>query len=493
MTDFSRIYHGARSAGGPLIFLERTPQVAMGEWVTITAPDQPPRRGQVIDAGREITVIQILEETLGLPPAAAEITLTGQTATAVVGRELLGRTFNGVGQPIDDLPAPVGEARVPIWGAPLNPARRGRPGDFIETGVSAIDGMNTLVRGQKLPVFSGPGLPGLELAGQIVENARAPRGEPFAVIFCAIGITAHETYTFLNRFERSGAMERSVLYLNEARDPTIERLLAPRVALSEAEYLAFECGIHVLVVVADMTHYCEALREIATAREEIPGRRGYPGYMYTDLAGLYERAGTVLGREGSVTQIPIVTMPDDDITHPIPDLTGYITEGQLVLSRELHRRSVFPPIDVLPSLSRLMNSGIGRGKTVPEHREWANQLYAIYTQGREARLMATIVGEAGLGEADQRALAFAERFEREFVGQGPWRRSIGDTVELGWQLLETLPRDDLLRVSDPTWEARQAAMTQGVAKVPAWQAQADAGDVPAEAARKGLIGQGGAA
>ncbi|HEY7686900.1 MAG TPA: V-type ATP synthase subunit B, partial [Gemmatimonadales bacterium] len=373
---------------------------------------------------------------------------------------LLGRAFNGMGHPVDGLPAPVGDAIRPVWGAPLNPVRRARPGDFIETGISGVDGMNTLVRGQKLPVFSGPGLPGLDLAARIVEGARAPRGEAFAVVFVGIGITARETDTFLERFDRSGAWERSVLYLNETRDPTIERLLAPRVALAEAEYLAFELGMHVLVVIADMTHYCEALREIATAREEIPGRRGYPGYMYTDLASIYERAGILAGRPGSVTQIPILTMPDDDITHPIPDLTGYITEGQVVLSRDLHRRGVFPPIDVLPSLSRLMNAGIGKDKTAPEHREWADQLYAVYTRGREARLMAAIVGEAGLAPADRRALAFADRFETEFVGQGEVRRTVSDTLALGWRLLETLPREDLLRLSDAAWAARAAAQSK---------------------------------
>jgi len=454
MSMLARTYHGAQSAGGPLLYLRATPMVAQGEWVLIQAAGQPVRRGQVIDAGEQVTVVQILEETVGLPPARAEITLTGDVASAVVGRELLGRTFNGMGRPLDGLPAPVGEGVRPIWAAPLNPARRARPSDFIETGISAIDGMNTLVRGQKLPVFSGPGLPALELASAIVEGARAPHGEPFAVVFVGIGITARETQAFQARFERSGASERSVLYLNETRDPTIERLLAPRVALAEAEFLAYEAGMHVLVVIADMTHYCEALREIATAREEIPGRRGYPGYMYTDLASIYERAGIIRGQSGSVTQIPIVSMPDDDITHPIPDLTGYITEGQVVLSRDLHRRGIFPPIDVLPSLSRLMNAGIGKGRTVPEHREWADQLYAIYTRGREARLMAAIVGEAGLVEADRRALEFARRFEDEFVRQDERRRSLDDTLAEGWRLLETIPREELTRISDATWATR---------------------------------------
>jgi V/A-type H+-transporting ATPase subunit B len=453
----ARRYLGAHAATGPLLYLRGTPRAALGEWVVIRSPEGPPRRGQVIDAGAGITVVQVLEDTIGLAPSLAEVTLTGEVASVLVGRELLGRAFNGTGLPLDGLPAPVGEAQRPIWSAPLNPARRARPSEFIETGISAIDGMNTLVRGQKLPIFSGPGLPALELAARIVEGARAPRGEPFAVIFAGIGITARETQAFLAHFDRSGARERSVLYLNETRDPTIERLLAPRVALAQAEYLAFEAGIHVLVVIADMTHYCEALREIATAREEIPGRRGYPGYMYTDLAQIYERAGIVAGREGSVTQLPIVTMPDDDITHPIPDLTGYITEGQVVLSRELHRRGVFPPIDVLPSLSRLMNAGIGASRTVPEHREWADQLYAMYAMGREARLMAAIVGEAGLAEQDRRALEFAERFEREFVNQGLERRAIAETVESGWRLLETLPRGDLMRLSDAAWTRRREA------------------------------------
>jgi V/A-type H+-transporting ATPase subunit B len=442
------------------VFLRGARRVALGEWVTLELPGEPSRRGQVIEAGEKVTVVQVLEETLGLAPARVTVTLTGEVASVTVGRELIGRAFNGVGTPVDGLPAPVGEALVPVWGAPMNPARRERPADFIETGISAIDGLNTLVRGQKLPVFSGPGLPGLDLAARIVEGARAPRGEPFAVIFVGMGITARETRGFLERFRAAGAMERSVLYLNEARDPGVERLLAPRVALAQAEYLAFEAGLHVLVVLADLTNYCETLREVATARQELPGRRGYPGYMYTDLATLLERAGILEGRSGSVTQLPILTMPDDDITHPIPDLTGYITEGQIVLGRELHRRGVMPPVDVLPSLSRLMNAGIGAGRTVPEHREWANQLYASYSRGREARLMSAVVGEAGLSEGDRRALAFAERFEREFLGQDR-RRSLSETIELGWRLLETLPRDDLLRIGASTWAARDARQVEG--------------------------------
>jgi V/A-type H+-transporting ATPase subunit B len=411
----------------------------------------------VIEAGETTTVVQVLDDTLGLAPGRAEVTLSGEVARVTVGRELLGRALTGAGAPLDGLPVPVGEALRPIWGTPMNPVRRVPPAEFIETGVSAIDGMNTLVRGQKLPVFAGPGLPALDLAARIVEWARAPRGEPFAVVFVGIGITARETRSFLDRFERAGALERSVLYLNQASDPTVERLLAPRLALAEAEFLAFEAGMHVLVVMADITHYCEALRAIAAAREEIPGRRGFPGYMYSDLASLFERAGILEGKAGSVTQLPVLTMPDDDITHPIPDLTGYITEGQVVLGRELHRRGIFPPVDVLPSLSRLMNAGIGRERTVPEHREWADQLYASYARGREARLLAAIVGESGLGGADRRALAFAERFEQEFVGQGQRRRGLGETISVGWRLLQGLPREDLVRIRDSTWATRAAA------------------------------------
>ena len=448
MIPVARTYRGARGATGPLLFLEGTQRAGLGEWAIIRVAGQPERRGQVIDVGETVTVIQVLEETLGLSPAEAEVVLTGETAETVVGRELLGRSLTGAGAPVDGLPHPVGEGRRPIWGAALNPTRRVRPSDFIETGVSAIDGLNTLVRGQKLPIFSGPGLPALELAAQIVEQARAPRDEPFAVVFGAVGITSRETDVFLRRFETSGALERSVVYLNQTSDPTIERLLTPRVALTQAEYLAFEAGMHVLVVLADLTHYCEALREVAAAREEIPGRRGYPGYMYTDLASLFERAGILQGSTGSLTQVPVLTMPDDDITHPIPDLTGYITEGQVVLNRDLHRRGVSPPIDVLPSLSRLMNAGIGRDKTVPEHRQWADQVYATYARGREARQMATIVGETGLPAADRRALGFADRFEKEFINQGGTRRTIHETLEAGWALLETLPREDLTRIPE---------------------------------------------
>ncbi len=453
MSALPRTVAGATGIRGPLIFVEHVRRVALSEQVEIVLEGRR-WQAQVIDAGERHTVLQLLEEGLGLVPGRARLDFKGDVARAVVGRELLGRVFSGLGAPLDGLPPPVGEALRPLGGAPLNPAARLPPKELIETGVSAIDGMNTLVRGQKLPIFSGPGLPALELAARIVEWARAPKGEPFAVVFVGIGITSREAGEFLERFESSGALERSVVFLNEARDPTIERLLAPRVALAEAEFLAYEHGLHVLVVMADITSYCEALRELATARQEIPGRRGYPGYMYTDLASLFERAGLVRGRSGSVTQLPVLTMPDDDLTHPIPDLTGYITEGQVVLGRDLHRRGVFPPIDVLPSLSRLMNAGIGEGRSAPEHREWADQLYALYARGTEARLMATIVGETGLLPADRRALAFVDRFEHTLVGQGRARRTLSETLEVGWSLMEGFPREDLVRIREATWERR---------------------------------------
>jgi V/A-type H+/Na+-transporting ATPase subunit B len=452
MSRLQRSYAGADRVSGPLLFLSGTRRAALGEWVRVRLPDAE-RRGQIIDVGEDLTVIQVLDDMVGLSPATVEVTLTGSPATAVVGRELLGRAFDGSGRPADGLPPPIGEAVRPVEGSPINPVRRAHPSDFIETGISAIDAMNTLVRGQKLPIFVGPGLPGLELAAQIVEGARAPRDESFAVVFVAVGITARETEEFLSRFRESGAAERTILYLNQASDPAVERLLAPRIGLTAAEYLAFDLGMHVLVIIADMTSYCEALREIATAREEIPGRRGYPGYMYTDLASIYERAGVLVGGSGSLTQIPVVTMPDDDITHPIADLTGYITEGQIVLDRDMHRRGLFPPIDVLPSLSRLMKAGIGKGHTREDHREWSDQLYASYARGREARSMAAILGESGLLEGDQRALRFAARFEAEFVAQGRARRTIAETFDVGWGLLGELPRTDLHRISDEAWEA----------------------------------------
>jgi V/A-type H+-transporting ATPase subunit B len=438
MTNIARRYHSAGSAAGQLLVLENTRRVAAGEWVRIETPGQAERRGQVIEASDRATIVHVQQEMIGLAPATAEIVLTGEVARARVGRDLLGRRLTGGGAPADDLPSPIGEALRPITSSAINPARRTRPHDFIETGVSAIDGLITLVRGQKLPIFAGPGMPALDLAARIVAWSGAPGNEEFAVIFVGMGITARETSAFLTALGDSVHSDRMILYLNEASDPPVERLLAPRIALAEAEYLAFECGMHVLVVMADITHYCEALREMGAAREEVPARRGYPGYMYTDLASLFERAGLIDGCPGSITQIPVVTLPDDDMTHPIPDLTGYITEGQIVLSRDLHRRGVFPPIDVLPSLSRLMGSGIGEGHTRGDHREISNGIYGLYARGREAITMAAVVGMAGLTEADQRAVDFASRFEQQFLAQSA-RRTIIETLDIGRSLIVAAP------------------------------------------------------
>ena len=393
-------------------------------------------------------VIQVFEGTRGIDIAKTEVRFLEEVAKIDVSPELLGRVLNGTGKPIDGGAPIIPEKRLDITGAPINPYTREQPADFIETGISAIDGLNTLVRGQKLPIFSGSGLPANELAAQIIRQARVKSGEEFAIVFGAMGITHREASYFMQQFEETGALERVVFFLNLADDPTVERLLTPRCALTVAEYLAFEKDLQVLVVLSDMTNYCEALREVSTAREEVPGRRGYPGYMYTDLSTIYERAGRIKGRKGSVTQLPILSMPDDDITHPIPDLTGYITEGQIVLSRQLHRRGVFPPIDVLPCLSRLMNLGIGEGKTREDHRAVANQLYAAYAQGRDLRKLVAIVGEEALSDIDRAYLRFADEFEERIVGQGEEGRTIEETLDIGWELMAGLPMGELKRVRD---------------------------------------------
>ncbi len=493
----TREYRTVSGIAGPLLFVERVRYVFLGEMVEILSPTGEVRRGQVIELSEQHAVIQVLEETTGLPLAGTRVRLTESAATMPLSMDILGRRFNGAGLPIDGLPPVIPERTVAITGEPLNPVARDKPTAFIQTGISAIDGLNTLVRGQKLPIFSGAGLPAKELAaqilrqatvredtptpalplregregrtgtgtgtgtarpldstrgGELVEPLSSPKSgheagaSPIAIVFAAMGITFREASFFLSEFERGGVMDHVVVFLNLADDPTIERLLTPRYALTAAEYLAFAHGHHVLVILTDMAAYCEALRQIATAREEIPGRRGYPGYMYSDLASIYERAGRVKGQPGSITQLPILTMPDDDITHPIPDLTGYITEGQIVLSRELHRKGVFPPIDVLPCLSRLMNLGIGPGKTRDDHRGVADQLYALYAQGRDVRRLAAIVGEEGLTESDRRLLKFADDFERQFVHQSDQNRSIEETLDLGWTFLRYLPKERLTRV-----------------------------------------------
>ncbi len=431
---------------GPLIFVSNAHGVSYGEMVDIELSDGRERSGQVLEVNRDIAVIQVFEGTQGVDVKNTKVRFREEVAKIDVSIELLGRVLNGVGKPIDGGPPILPEERLEIIGEPINPYSREEPADFIQTGISTIDGLNTLVRGQKLPIFSGSGLPANELTAQIIRQAMVKGGEKFAIVFGAMGITHREASFFQQSFEKTGALERVVFFLNLADDPTTERIITPRCALTVAEYLAFRHDMQVLVVLTDMTNYCEALREISTAREEVPGRRGYPGYMYTDLATLYERAGRVKGKKGSITQLLILTMPDDDITHPIPDLTGYITEGQIVLSRHMHRRGIFPPVDVLPSLSRLMNLGIGEEKTREDHRGVADQLYAAYAQGRDLRRLVAIVGEEALSEADRRYLKFADDFEENFVSQGEENRDIERTLSISWDLLSGLSIDELKRI-----------------------------------------------
>lgn len=395
------------------------------------------------------TVVQVLGGTRGLDVSTTAVLVRARTAQLPVGRAMIGRIFDGTGQPIDGGPPPLPEAERDLNGLPVNPVARAHPAEFIETGISAIDGLHTLVRGQKLPVFSGYGLPGLDLATRIAHAARVRGGpdEGFVVVFAAIGVTEREAAFVRARFAEGAALEHSAVFVNRADEPAAERLTCPRAALTTAEYLAFELGLHVLVVLVDMTNYCEALREVAAARDEVPGRRGYPGYMYSDLASLFERAGRIRGRGGSVTQLPVLSMPDDDVTHPIPDVTGYITEGQIVLSRELDRRGISPPIDVLPSLSRLMNAGIGAGSTREDHRGVADQVSTFLGRGQELRRLISIVGEQSLSADDRRILTFVDQFEERFVGQGEMRRSIFETLDLAWELLAPFRNSELHRIA----------------------------------------------
>ncbi len=447
MDLLTREYQTLTQISGPLIFLNRVGKAAIGEMVKIKLPSGENRRGQVLEVSEKHVIVQVLEQTSGIDADRTTVLFTEDVARVDLSRDMLGRIMNGVGEPIDGGPRIIPEKREDITGAPINPVAREKPADFIQTGISSIDCLNTLVRGQKLPIFSGSGLPANELAAQIVRQAKVRgEGEEFAVVFAAMGITYRDASFFMKSFERAGSLEKSVIFLNLADDPTIERILTPRYALTTAEYLAYERDMHVLVVLTDLTNYCEALREISTAREEIPGRRGYPGYMYTDLSTIYERAGRIKGKKGSITQIPILSMPDDDITHPIPDLTGYITEGQIVLSRALHRKGIYPPIDVLPCLSRLMNLGIGEGKTREDHKGVSDQLYSAYAQGRDLRRLEAIVGEGGLSDMDKKYLKVADRFENEFINQGQNDRSIEGSLDLGWQILSALPMDELIRI-----------------------------------------------
>ncbi len=441
-------YRTIREIKGPLLIVENTKDVAYGEVVKIRGPDGKDRLGQVLEARENMAIVQVFEGTRGLDLKATTVKFLGDTLKIGVSLEMLGRVFDGTGRPIDGGPDIIPEEMRDINGYPINPSAREYPREFIQTGISTIDGMNTLVRGQKLPIFSGSGMPHNEIAAQIARQAKLRgKGEKFAVVFVAMGITAEEANFFRREFERTGALERTVLFLNLANDPAIERIVIPRMGLTVAEYLAYSKDMHVLVILTDMTNYCEALREISAAREEVPGRRGYPGYMYTDLATIYERAGRIRGKKGSITQIPILTMPDDDMTHPIPDLTGYITEGQIVLSRALHRRGIYPPINPLLSLSRLMKEGIGEGRTREDHAGVANQLYAAYAEGLRLRDLVAVVGEEALGEEDRILLKFADAFEERFITQGHDEdRSIEDTLSIAWNLLAMLPRGYLKKI-----------------------------------------------
>lgn len=441
-------YKTITKVAGPLVFVEKTEPIGYAELVRVQLSNGQVKNGQVLDTSDDMVVVQMFEGTSGVDRQAG-VKFLGETIKLNVSEEMLGRILNGAGKPIDGGPAIIPEKRLDITGAAINPYARDSPKDFIQTGVSTIDAMNTLVRGQKLPIFSGSGLPHNEIALQIARQAKVVGQEgKFVVIFGAMGITNDEAQYFIKDFEQTGALERSVVFLNLADDPAVERLVTPRMALTTAEYFAYEKDMHVLVILTDMTNYCESLREIGAAREEIPGRRGYPGYMYTDLAMIYERAGMIKGKKGSITQFPILTMIGDDITHPIPDLTGYITEGQIVLSRELHRKNVYPPIDVLPSLSRLMNLGIGKGKTREDHKQVSDQMYAFYAEGRDLRGLVAIVGEEALSDKDKRLLKFAAEFEDKFVRQVRIEdRTIGKTLDIGWNLLGKFAKKELGRIS----------------------------------------------
>jgi len=451
-------YKTIKEVAGPLLIVDipEDAGIKYEELIDVELKDGTLKRGRVLEISEKTAVIQMFEDTQGLNIASTKARFLGKTMHLGVSKDMLGRIFSGAAKPIDKGPEIIPEKNLDINGAPINPFARDYPNDFIQTGISTIDGLNTLVRGQKLPIFSGAGLPHSEIAAQIARQAKVISGSDqketkkdsdFAVVFGAMGITFEEAEFFIKEFKKTGAIERAVLYINLADDPVVERITLPRMALTTAEYLAFQKDMHVLVILTDMTNYCEALREISAARKEIPGRRGYPGYLYTDLSTIYERAGRIQGQKGSVTQIPILTMPEDDITHPIADLTGYITEGQIVLSRELHNKGIYPNIDVLPSLSRLKDKGIGPDKTREDHSGILNQLFASYAQGKQARELAVILGESALSETDKKYLKFADEFENKFVTQEKNQdRSIEKTLNLGWRLLSILPKIELKRV-----------------------------------------------
>ena len=441
-------YKTIKEIASPLMIVDGVENVTYDELGELELPNGQVRRCKVLEVEGRKAVVQLFESAQGINLAETKVRFLGHPQQLAVSEDMLGRVFNGMGNPIDGGPEILADAHMDINGLPMNPAARAYPAEFIQTGVSAIDGLNTLVRGQKLPIFSGSGLPHAALAAQIARQARVlGDNETFAVVFAAIGITFEESEYFVSEFRRTGAIERTVVFSNLANDPAVERIATPRMALTAAEYLAFEKDMQVLVILTDITNYAEALREVSAAKKEVPGRRGYPGYLYTDLATMYERAGRRQGKKGSVTMLPILTMPEDDKTHPIPDLTGYITEGQIILSRELHRKGIVPPVDVLPSLSRLKDKGIGTGKTREDHAGTMNQLFAAYSRGKDAKELMTILGEAALSEDDKLYAKFAEEFERVYVGQGnSTNRSIEETLNIGWDLLSILPVRELKRI-----------------------------------------------
>ena len=443
-------YRTIQEVAGPLMLVRDVENVTYDELGEIELANGETRRCKVLEIDGKNALVQLFESSTGINLSNSKVRFLGRSMELGVSEDMLGRVFDGLGNPIDDGPAILPEERRDINGVPMNPAARNYPSEFIETGISAIDGLNTLVRGQKLPIFSASGLPHAQLAAQIARQAKVKgKDEQFAVVFAAMGITFEEANYFIDSFKETGAIDRTVLFINLANDPTVERIATPKMALTAAEYLAFEKGMHVLVILTDITNYADALREISAARKEVPGRRGYPGYMYTDLATMYERAGRQRGKDGSVTMIPILTMPEDDKTHPIPDLTGYITEGQIILSRELYRKGIQPPIDVLPSLSRLKDKGIGEGKTRADHSNVMNQLFSAYARGKDAKELMVILGEAALSETDRIYAKFADEFEKKYVSQGYQSdRSIEETMDIGWELLNILPRAELKRIDD---------------------------------------------
>lgn len=443
-------YKTIKEVVGPLMLVEGVEGAKYDELVEIEQEDGEKRNGKVLEVNGDKALVQLFEGSSGLKISTAKARFLGKSIELGVSEDMLGRVFDGMGRPRDNGAPIIPDKRIDINGQPINPVARNYPDEFIQTGISAIDGLNTLVRGQKLPVFSASGLPHAELAAQIARQAKVLNSDSkFAVVFAAIGITFEEADYFISDFRKTGAIDRTVLFMNLANDPAIERIATPRMALTAAEYLAFEKDMHVLVIMTDITNYCEALREVSAARKEVPGRRGYPGYLYTNLATIYERAGRIRGKKGSITQIPILTMPEDDKTHPIPDLTGYITEGQIILNRELNKRGINPPIDVLPSLSRLKDKGIGEGKTRKDHADTMNQLFSAYARGKEAKELSAILGEAALTETDRKFAHFAEEFEKLYINQGfDCNRTIEETLDLGWSLLRLLPRGELKRIRD---------------------------------------------